>query len=57
MSRRTYTISITVNGFLIDEVVIDSHYEKKHPDITDAIILSLVHRLDLGEFDPDVTLH
>jgi hypothetical protein len=46
--RRSYKISpITVNGAKIVQVVIDSHYEKKHADsIDDALILELVNHLN-----------
>ena len=47
-TRRTHKIvPITVNGIKVVQVVIDSHYEKKHSDhITDSLILCLVHKLD-----------
>ena len=50
MSRRTYDVNIVVNGQSINEVVIDPHYENKHPDISDAIILALVKKLDGKEY-------
>lgn len=52
MKRRTYPTEIVVNGRLINEVVIDSHYEKKHKDISDELILELVKYLDQKEFVP-----
>ncbi len=48
--RNSYPMNIIVNGRQIDEVVIDSHYKQKHPDITDALILELVVGLDGKEF-------
>jgi len=54
--RRVHKISpIVVNGIKIVQVVIDSHYEKRHGDhITDALILRLVHKLD-GRYEvPEV---
>lgn len=50
MSRRTYNMVLTVNGRLITEVAIDPHYEKKHSDLTDVLILELVRKLDGKEF-------
>ena len=41
-----------VNGCSIEEVVIDPHYEVKHPDIDDDLILKLVRQLDGKEFEP-----
>lgn len=48
MGRRHYQMdSIIVNGSVYSEVIIDSHYEKKHSDqINDDLILSLVNRLN-----------
>lgn len=54
MSRREYSISITVNEILISKVIIDPHYEEKHAkSINDEIILELVKTLDGKLFDPD----
>ncbi len=46
--KRSYKIDpIIVNGVRIVEVVIDSHYEKKHSRyMDDAIIVELVKELD-----------
>ena len=51
--RRAYRLSLTVNGRQVNEVVIDPHYETKHADISDALILELVKGLDGKEFQPD----
>jgi hypothetical protein len=51
--RRSHALSLTVNGRQINEVLIDSHYEQKHPEISDALILELVKELDGKEFKPD----
>ena len=51
--RRAYVLSLTVNGRQVSEVVIDPHYETKHADISDALILELVGKLDGKEFQPD----
>ncbi len=50
MLRRLYKTKLTVNGRLITEVIIDPHFEKKHSDINDRIILELVRFLDGKEF-------
>ena len=50
MTRRSYDVDIVVNGRHINEVIIDSHYEKKHPDVTDEIICRLVQTLNGKEF-------
>ncbi len=51
--RRSYRMQLLVNGRLIEEVVVDPHYETKHPDISDELILKLVTRLDGKEFQPE----
>jgi hypothetical protein len=51
--RRAYGLNLTVNGRQVNEVLIDPHYETKHPDISDALILELVEELDGKEFQPD----
>lgn len=51
--RRAYAVNLTVNGRQVNEVVIDPHYETRHPDISDALILELVKELDGKEFLPD----
>lgn len=50
--RRIYKISpITVNRVKVVQVVIDSHFEKKHSSsMNDQLILSLVKELD-GRFE------
>jgi len=45
MARRSYGVNIVVNGRNRNEVIIDSHYEKKHRDLTDEVICGLVHTL------------
>ena len=48
MDRREYSIKpITVNRFLINRVVIDPHFELKHSDhIDDILIIELVKELN-----------
>ena len=48
--RPRYPVDLVINGHQIDEVVIDSHYKEKHPDISDTLILDLVKGLDGKEF-------
>ena len=53
MSRRTYVVSLNINGRALTTVVIDPHYEENHfSSITDAIILCLVKELDGQTFKP-----
>ena len=51
--RRSYAVNININGRDINEVVIDPHFEKKHSDIDDALILELIGYLDGREFLPE----
>jgi hypothetical protein len=51
--RRSYALNLVVNGRPINEVVIDAHYEIKHPDIKDDLILELVRGLGGKEFQPE----
>lgn len=47
--RRRYPVNIAFNGRWIREVLIDSHYECKHPDMSDALILAIVGQLNFRE--------
>ena len=40
--RREYQLCLTFNGRVFTRVLIDPHYKKKHPDMTDQLILELV---------------
>ena len=53
--RRHYPARLVVNGRIINEIVIDSHYEVKYSSsINDEIILTLVSTfLDGGTFPVD----
>ena len=53
MQRREYPVKLTVNGRNIEKVVIDPHFELKHSDVSDEIIVALVRKLDGGQFEPD----
>jgi hypothetical protein len=48
--RRSYAVNMVVNGRKIDEVVIDPHYEFRHSNIDDTLILELVVYLNDREF-------
>lgn len=51
--RDEFTIKpINVNGRHIAKVIVDPHV-RKHPDVTDDMIMDLVRTLDGGEFRPD----
>jgi hypothetical protein len=45
-NRREYLLVVTLNERCFSLLVVDSHYEKKHPEITDQLILELVGQLD-----------
>ena len=51
--RRAYVLRLEVNSRQVNEVVIDPHYQTKHADISDALILELVKRLAGKEFQAD----
>lgn len=40
--RRSYPTFIMINNRIITEVIIDPHYEKKHADISDTLILKII---------------
>lgn len=50
--RREYQLAIIFNKRHFIRVVIDPHYEKNHPDVTDQLVLDLVRLLDGVESDP-----
>ena len=51
-NRREYPLTIAFNRRRFNLVVIDTHYEIKHPEITDQLIMELVRLLDGSELDP-----
>jgi hypothetical protein len=53
MERRSYAKKLRVNNREIHDVVIDPHYEEKHGDIDDDLILELVELLNSNRFTPD----
>jgi len=53
MMKDEFTIKpIRINGRVISKVMIDPHV-RKHPDVTDDMILDLVRQLDGSELRPD----
>lgn len=56
MNRRRYAVILRINGQLITEVEIDPHYEDKHPDISDEVILNLVKLLH-GSISEPLRIH
>jgi hypothetical protein len=47
LMRRVYPVRLIINEWFIEKVVIDDHYELKHSEsINDLIILKLVAQLD-----------
>ena len=52
--KKTYTLNIEVNGYSFLKVDISQHYQKKHADITDELILELLKLfVDKKTFQPD----
>jgi hypothetical protein len=49
--RREYRLELGFNERRFTRIVIDSHYQESHPDMTDQIILDLVLSLD-GQVHP-----
>jgi hypothetical protein len=49
--RKEYHLEIHINERHLNRVIIDQHYKKNHPNVTDEIILDLVRTLD-GEIFP-----
>ncbi len=52
-SRRFYAACCWVNGRQINEIAIDPHYEEKHPDIHDELILNLVSVLNGNHYQAE----
>lgn len=52
--KKTYPLKLEVNGYHFPEVDISQHYQEKHPDITDELILELLKLfVDKRTFQPD----
>jgi hypothetical protein len=54
MTRREYSVQLTVNGRKVSKVIIDPHYELKHSrSVNDEVILELVKQLADKTFEPE----
>ena len=52
--KKTYSLALEVNGYSFQKVDISQHYQKKHSDITDELILELLKLfVDKRDFQPD----
>lgn len=52
--KKTYALSLKVNGYSFQKVEISRHYQVKHADITDELILELLKLfVDKRTFQPD----
>lgn len=53
-NKETYPLKLEVNGYKFSEVVISHHYQEKHSDITDELILEFLKLfVDKKTFQPD----
>lgn len=52
-TRNAYPVNIVINGRLITQAIIDSHYKVNHPDIDDKLILDLIQTFNGREFKLD----
>lgn len=50
--RKEFDVTITFNGKRRRPLVIDSHFRKKHPDVTYEIIIALVKSVDGSIYEP-----
>ena len=52
--KKTYSLPLEVNGYSFQKVDISQHYQKKHSDITNELILELLRLfVDKRDFQPD----
>jgi len=52
--KKTHSLSLEANGYSFQQVEISQHYKKKHPDITNELILELLKLfVDKRDFQPD----
>lgn len=49
--RKEYLLEITINNRNLSKVVIDQHYQLKHPDMSDDLILKLVKSINKEIFE------
>jgi len=50
--RRSYPIRLIVNKYILNEIIIDPHYETNHHYMTDELICELVENLNNRRFIP-----
>ena len=52
--KKAYPLKLEVNGYEFSEIVISHHYQEKHSDITDELILEMLRLfVDKQTFQPD----
>jgi len=52
--KKVYNLNLEVNGYHFKKVSISRHYQEKHPDITDELILELLKLfVNKRNFQPD----
>lgn len=49
--RKEYFLKITINNRNLSRVVIDQHYQLKHPEMSDDLILELVKSINKEIFE------
>ncbi|CAI2198798.1 16120_t:CDS:1, partial [Funneliformis geosporum] len=52
LKRRSYPTKLVINEQLIDEIIIDPHYEISHSYMNDKLILEIVEQLNGRKFNP-----
>ena len=50
--RRSYPTRLVINKQILNEIIIDPHYEINHSYMTDELIYELVQNLDNRSFVP-----
>jgi hypothetical protein len=54
VNKEIYPLKLEVNGYKFSEVVISHHYQEKHSEITDELILEFLKLfVDKKTFQPD----
>lgn len=53
-NKEIYPLKLEVNSYQFSEIIISHHYQEKHADITDELILELLELfVDKKTFQPD----
>lgn len=55
MQQPEYSVQLKINGQAIKRVIIDQHYQVKHSDLSDFLILALVKQLNGQDFQIEMT--